>query len=369
MPMTNAQRKRAQRFYSTSAKLTGDYKSLNLSGQRRRNAGRMSLKRNLVKYNAANVKTIYKTNANGVTRAFLQLPPLSKGAKGRVLVRSPHLLTQRRKMDLYYKYPGLLSVIQASRGSDSADYKRSHADLDYDSSSKLYKYESEYAGKMPDYHSKFLKYIFAAKNAKTITTCYKNLKLAQTFAYFVFPRSNSVHGNIRAAVVARGVKARNAQLAKVVRAAKAHAKSGATPVIVSSPKVAIANAQAAVSASAVPQSVLPNAETLVIVSEAAKSAESAPGVVVPVPTSVKNIVVKDEPIEDVHTLYKEEVNALLAARPSTVNARGALFDKLTSGKISEAEFKESMAELENAKTGGSLYRRFKHRKFLRVRRH
>jgi len=379
--MTNAQKKRAARFSSTSAKLTGDYKNMNLSGQRRRNAGRLSLG-NPKKFDPETITTIRRTLKDGSTRAFMKLPGLTKGAKARYIVRSPpNLLAQKRRMNMYYGYPGMMGAIQKSRLAD-ADKTRRFSGPGYDYADGLYKFESDYMTvSVPDYHAQFNKYIAAAKKATSMKDMYKNLKFAQTFAYFIFPRSNKIHANIRAAIVANGVTKRNAILGRVSAAATQHQKSGAPVQIQVAPAQATQAASDSAHTSAIPENIVPASEVLSTVASHVDKVESAaPDVDVPVSQNPEgNVVVKSEP-ED------ENIKDLMQARAQFLS----MIDQRTH-EYAEAKTKGNAAEMaklqgfldnyatqighidaelaEQPKTGGSMYRRFKNRKFLRMRRH
>lgn len=205
---TLAYTRRAQKWAQTSSKMPSEYSSLSLHGKKRRAVGRLSVARNQVPFNPSDIRTVHR---NG--RAYLAMPGLRKGSKTRYVVRSPGKVAIGRKLDMNYNYPGFIDVVKQSRASD-VGYTRAHPGAGF--SDNLYAHEAEYLKKIPEYRKQFQNYIHSALSAEYMKDQRTFLKMAQTLAYFIFPRNSKVHSHIRAAALGRTAPYRERQLLAIL---------------------------------------------------------------------------------------------------------------------------------------------------------
>lgn len=207
-PRTPAYHRRAQKWAATSSRMPSEYASLALHGQKRRAVGKLSLQRHQIPFDPETVRTIHR---NG--RAYLALPGLRQGSKSRYIVRSPSKIAIGRKLDMNYNYPGFIDIVKQSRAAD-VGYTRAHPNEAF--SDNLYAHEAEYLKKIPEYRSKFNSYIHSAMSAEYMKDQRAFLKMAQTLAYFIFPRTSKVHSHIRAAALGRTAPYRERQLLAIL---------------------------------------------------------------------------------------------------------------------------------------------------------
>lgn len=207
-PRTPSYQKRAQKWAQTSSRMPSEYASLALHSAKRRAVGKLSLARNQPQFDASNIKTIHR---NG--RAYLALPGLRQGSRPRYIVRSPSKVAIGRKLDMNYNYPGFMDAVKASRAADTG-YTRAHPSAGF--SDNLYAHEVEYLKKIPEYRKQFQNYIHSAMSAEYMKDQRSFLKMAQTLAYFIFPRTSKVHSHIRAAALGRTAPYRERQMLAIL---------------------------------------------------------------------------------------------------------------------------------------------------------